>query len=236
MSKPLALVLLALAVLMVAPAQAEASAPEPTIGSPVFVNTRLGHTYQSLPLPNAQSCPAMMIYYGHCRYHPYPAVDFMVPQGTAVRAVADGVVVLADQEHEGDGDPDGCDPSERTETAYCRRPGMFVVVEHTAEGLPPLTTYKHLMSTRMTAGTTVTRGQIIGRSGNTQSPDFHLHFDAQSSLACLNTYACQVDYGRMTFCNPLGQTVRRSSATLLQGQAIRPRPCPRPASALHPHP
>jgi hypothetical protein len=65
---------------------------------------------------------------------------------------------------------------------------------------------------------------VIGLSGRTQSPDAHLHFDAQSGLGCFNTYACQVDYGTVGWCGPAGWRTT-DSARLEMGRSLSFGPC-----------
>lgn len=82
-------------------------------------------------------------------------IDFGVPQGTEVLAAEDGVVLLA---------------GNNGRVQY----GKYVLVKH-ANGL--LTLYAHLSYQSVRTGDQVTRGQSIGRSGNTgYSTGPHLHF------------------------------------------------------------
>lgn len=80
-------------------------------------------------------------------------VDFSTPVGAALRAVDDGVVLRADFEAGGFGN--------------------FVLLGHSwGESI-----YAHLSAFEVNVGQTVTRGQLIGRSGNTgASTGPHLHF------------------------------------------------------------
>jgi Peptidase family M23 len=132
-------------------------------------------------------------------YHPWPAVDFRLPEGTPVRATAPGRVELVDEEIDGDGDPAGCaEVSGTAETAYCGRPGRFVVIGHD-EG--PYSVYKHLKATHVVAGQEVERGQVIGQVGNTQATNFHLHYDEQSDPTRINAPGNRVPIGPVHYWN-----------------------------------
>lgn len=93
---------------------------------------------------------------------PHLGVDFVVSQGTAVRSMADGVILLA---HEG-----------KNAESY-----NYVYVIH-ADGLASV--YGHLSGVRARAGDIVMAGQLIGWSGGAQgtrgqgeSTGAHLHFE-----------------------------------------------------------
>jgi hypothetical protein len=125
-------------------------------------------------------------------YHRWPAVDFRLAPGTPVRATGPGVVVVVDEEVEGDGDPDGCP----AETAYCGRPGRFVAIEH-ADG--PYSVYKHLSASVVEVGERVERGQVIGVVGSTQATNIHLHYDEQAALDRFNMAGNWEPIGPMVF-------------------------------------
>jgi len=83
-------------------------------------------------------------------------LDFSVPQGTDVRATADGVVVAAMQQ---------------------RGLGKVVKIDH---GNGVLTVYAHLDRILVKKGTKVERGGIIAKSGNTgRSTAPHLHYEVR---------------------------------------------------------
>ncbi len=93
--------------------------------------------------------------------------DFRASVGTPVKAVADGVV-------KGVGDTDLCCPGASF--------GKWVFIEHN-NGLS--STYAHLSLIKATAGQKVTRGSIIGYSGNTGSstgPHLHLSLYVSSGV------------------------------------------------------
>jgi murein DD-endopeptidase MepM/ murein hydrolase activator NlpD len=90
--------------------------------------------------------------------------DFRAPVGTPVKAVADGVV-------KGAGDTDICCPGASF--------GKWVFIEHT-NGLS--STYAHLSLIKVSEGQKVSRGSIIGYSGNTgSSTGPHLHLSVYVS-------------------------------------------------------
>lgn len=96
------------------------------------------------------------------------AWDFGLPQGTVLRASHDGVVRAV----RGDSTRHGCDSSYINDASY-------VVIDR-GDGLETL--YLHLISTSVTVGQEVTRGTIIGRSGQTGwTCGAHLHFQVQKS-------------------------------------------------------
>ena len=74
------------------------------------------------------------------------AVDLATPEGSAVRAVANGEVVSA-----------------RVPASGCG--GMIVQIRHTYNGTYYLSLYMHLLSTSVGVGTKVSGGQVIGYSG-----------------------------------------------------------------------
>jgi len=88
----------------------------------------------------------------------HTGVDFGVPSGTPIKAVADGVVVLA-------GEYGGY--------------GKAVVIRH-ANGLS--TIYGHLSEIKVEEGKEVKQGDVIGLSGNTgRSTGPHLHFEIREN-------------------------------------------------------
>ncbi|WP_052210484.1 peptidoglycan DD-metalloendopeptidase family protein [Thermoanaerobacter sp. YS13] len=88
----------------------------------------------------------------------HTGIDFGVPSGTPIKAVADGIVVLA-------GEYGGY--------------GKAVVIKH-ANGLS--TIYGHLSEIKVEAGKEVKQGEIIGLSGNTgRSTGPHLHFEIREN-------------------------------------------------------
>lgn len=94
----------------------------------------------------------------------HSGIDFTPGEGTPVEAVADGIVV-------GSSVADGSW-------------GTHVTVEHAVDGVIYRTSYAHLRAGSMPLqpGDAVSRGQLIGRVGNTgQSMGAHLHFTVQTA-------------------------------------------------------
>jgi murein DD-endopeptidase MepM/ murein hydrolase activator NlpD len=88
----------------------------------------------------------------------HTGTDFGVPSGTPIKAVADGVVALA-EEYGG----------------Y----GKAVIIRH-ADGLS--TIYGHLSEIKVSEGKEVKQGDVIGLSGNTgRSTGPHLHFEIREN-------------------------------------------------------
>jgi murein DD-endopeptidase MepM/ murein hydrolase activator NlpD len=94
------------------------------------------------------------------------AVDIASQIGTPVYAVADGTVVLSDQDDS--------------------RHGIHLLVEH-GDGLESF--YSHLSAAHVKEGERVTRGQQIGAVGNTGlSTGPHLHFEIRWDGTHLNPF------------------------------------------------
>jgi murein DD-endopeptidase MepM/ murein hydrolase activator NlpD len=94
----------------------------------------------------------------------HSGIDFTPGAGVPIEAIADGVVV-------GSSVADGSW-------------GVHVTIEHDIDGVTFRSAYAHMQSGSMTLelGDTVTRGQVIGRVGNTgQSYGAHLHFVIQTA-------------------------------------------------------
>lgn len=154
--------------------------PEPTtpVQELVISEAMLAASAISVPLPTARDDFALSYYTpvqwpvdpsstisSHFGYRAAPCagcstqhsgVDFTPGYGTPVHAVADGVVVS------------------RPMSGW----GSYVVLESEVDGQTVLTGYAHLVSgSAAPVGTTVARGDVIGRVGNTgESSGAHLHF------------------------------------------------------------
>lgn len=90
----------------------------------------------------------------------HKGIDLTPGSGYPIQSVADGVVVLAEEDSGG--------------------LGVHVVVEHVIDGERVQTVYGHMLNGSMTvsAGQTVSRGEQIGQVGNTgSSTGAHLHFE-----------------------------------------------------------
>lgn len=115
--------------------------------------------------------------------------DFRAPVGTQVKSVADGVV-------KGVGDTDICCPGASF--------GKWVFIEHT-NGLS--TTYAHLSLIKATTGQKVSRGTVIGYSGNTGSstgPHLHLSLYVSSGVK-VDSFASK-SYPGKTLTQPISAT------------------------------
>ena len=101
---------------------------------------------------------------------PHHGVEFYVPEGTQVLAVADGTVVYAGND------------SERVFGPEPNFYGNLVVIEHDTrlDGQPVYTLYGHLSETQVTEGQHVLMQQQIALSGATGVADgAHLHFEVR---------------------------------------------------------
>jgi murein DD-endopeptidase MepM/ murein hydrolase activator NlpD len=93
--------------------------------------------------------------------NPHRGVDFRAPAGTAVEAVADGRVILAEPHY------------------YA---GNSMYIDH---GNGVISLYFHLSRFDVSPGDIIKRGQIIGRSGSTgraTGPHLHLSISVQGQL------------------------------------------------------
>jgi murein DD-endopeptidase MepM/ murein hydrolase activator NlpD len=89
----------------------------------------------------------------------HEGIDISVPEGTPIRAAADGTVILEQSEYESGG--------------Y----GNYTCVDH-GGGLS--TCYAHQSSFAVSVGASVSQGDVIGYSGNTgHSTGPHLHFEVR---------------------------------------------------------
>lgn len=111
--------------------------------------------------PTDFSLEPPLTYDGVTSPHFHTGLDIAAPANTPVRAVADGVVVLAAASVDASGQLVGY--------------GNHVVIAH-ADGL--ITLYAHLNSIAVNAGDIVRQGQVIGLEGSTGwSTGPHLHFE-----------------------------------------------------------
>ena len=106
---------------------------------------------------------------GTKRYR-HAGLDFLSPVGTPVKAINDGTVALSEEQW---------------------TPGQTICIDH---GGGIFSKVMHLSARRVRAGETVTRGQLIGLSGQTggQKPGPHLHL----GLVINGTHVDPIDFMR----------------------------------------
>ena len=109
---------------------------------------------------------------------PHRGTDFALPVGTEVKAVGDGTVT---DTRTGLGNTWGQGESASGST------GNMIRIAHTAQdGKTYYSWYLHLSEVLVSKGQTVTKGQVIGRSGNTGNstgPHLHLEFQDENRKA-----------------------------------------------------
>jgi murein DD-endopeptidase MepM/ murein hydrolase activator NlpD len=104
----------------------------------------------------------------------HKGLDLSAPKGTPVYATADGVVTFA-----------GRYPISQSVAWW--RFGNVVTIKHADRFV---TIYAHCDSVKVTAGQTVTQGQVVATVGNTGwSTNSHLHYEVRSDLEEPGTYA-----------------------------------------------
>jgi murein DD-endopeptidase MepM/ murein hydrolase activator NlpD len=93
--------------------------------------------------------------------------DWRMPEGTPIRAVADGLVMFAGVQQ-----PFNCPPLGRAVQA------IYVQLQHTApDGVEFISIYGHLSRVSVSQGDVIAAGTVVGFSGNTGcSGTPHLHF------------------------------------------------------------
>ena len=106
---------------------------------------------------------------GTKRYR-HAGLDFLSPLGTPVKAINSGTVALSDEQW---------------------TPGQTICIDH---GGGVFSKYMHLSARRVRTGEAITRGQLIGLSGQTggQKPGPHLHLD----LVVNGTHVDPIDFMR----------------------------------------
>lgn len=96
--------------------------------------------------------------------HGHNGVDYGAPRGTAIFSSAEGVVKVANY---------------RAGNPWFGGYGNYIMIEH-PNGTQTL--YAHLSAVNVTVGDTVSKGQTIGKSGNTgRSTGPHLHFEVRGA-------------------------------------------------------
>ncbi len=115
-------------------------------------NTVVSSGYYGRPLQGGRRTQGM---------HGHNGIDFGAPVGTPVIASAGGTVIIA--------------RSSGWNGGY----GLYVVISH-SNGTQTL--YAHLSSVNVSVGDTVSKGQVIGKVGNTgKSTGPHLHFEVRGA-------------------------------------------------------
>lgn len=96
--------------------------------------------------------------------HGHNGIDYGAPRGTPVYAAADGIVKVSNY---------------RTGNPWFGGYGNYIMIEH---GNGTQTLYAHLSAVSISAGDTVSKGQTIGKTGNTgRSTGPHLHFEVRGA-------------------------------------------------------
>ncbi|HYV35936.1 MAG TPA: peptidoglycan DD-metalloendopeptidase family protein, partial [Gemmataceae bacterium] len=99
----------------------------------------------------------------------HSGIDFGMPEGTKIVAVADGEVVKVD--------PQNIDPN----------PGIFVKIKHHGRTSDWYSLYYHLKQRMVDVGDKIKQGDVIGYSGNTgTSTGPHLHFEMRAAAGDQN--------------------------------------------------
>jgi len=130
--------------------------------------SRSGGGYLSYPVNGPITSPFGMRYHPILHYYKlHTGTDFGVPSGAAVSAARAGTVIQS-----------------YFNGAY----GNRVVVDHGyLNGVYLVTTYNHLSSRAAAVGARVSRGQVLGYSGNTgYSTGPHLHFETLENGSFVN--------------------------------------------------
>jgi murein DD-endopeptidase MepM/ murein hydrolase activator NlpD len=136
-------------------------------GNPQTVRHNSGYIYK-LPYGNGLEFKVIQGYNGAFSHQGKFALDFAMPEGTAVHAARGGIVIrLKTDSDQGSDDPE------------LANAGNYVTILHDDGSLA---SYVHLRKggTVVSAGDRVKDGQIIGYSGNTgYSTEPHLHFEVK---------------------------------------------------------
>ena len=168
-----------------------------THGWPVDPNTRISQAFGG----------------GKASYQPdgHTGMDFAMPKGQPVYAVADGTVLHASWSKElGWPNPYYISPDFTPNDGIDQSAGIVVVIDHGSF----VSISAHLDSEGLNNGDRVTRGQIIGRSGNTGfSSGPHLHFEILPDK--WNVHAKY--YGRVNPLNYISKEVAAPVVTAVAG-------------------
>lgn len=170
-------------------------------GWPVDPNTRVSQNFGDDPQPAYQPD-------GHT------GIDFALPVGSPVYAIADGVVLHADWSKKlGWPNPYYISPDFTPNDGIDQSAGIVVVIDHG----DCVSISAHLDSTGLNTGDKVTRGQTVGRSGNTGfSSGPHLHFEILPDK--WNVHAAF--YGRVNPLNYISKTSVAPAASVTSDQRV----------------
>jgi len=109
-------------------------------------------------------------FYNPLGFKAHPGIDFAIPEGTPIRAASWGVVVKVGHSKKGW--------------------GIYVKIKHDFY----ITLYAHLQCALTCQGCYITKGQLIGYSGNTGlSSGPHLHFGVRIPDSADNAYKGYID-------------------------------------------
>ena len=180
----------------------------------MFGDVTLGHTFRSADLRSPEQCEPIVTFYGHCEYHPYPAIDIQ----TVRHPVAGGAE--RDDRAAGRGAPE--DPD-----AWPRAPGKFIVLElDHPQGDCRFFAYKHLARWAVSEGDRVFEGDVIGHMGNTQSPNVPPPRRLLHRYRGFQPYEAQADYGTIEWRDEDGQPQSGDMTTFQRGDRIHSGPGP----------
>jgi hypothetical protein len=130
------------------------------------VDAEVSQAYGSNPTANLAADSWLIRTFGNYQPNGHTGVDFGVPVGTPVRAVAAGVVRHV-----------GWYTGSYADNAYWISPsfaGFVLVIDHGSF----VGVYAHLSGSPVTVGQAVSEGQVVAQSGNTGgSTGPHLHFE-----------------------------------------------------------
>jgi len=116
----------------------------------------------ALPIKNGKITTAYNKKGKHWSKGYHTGVDFAVPVGTDILAVADGVITKAN---------------------WGKSYGIQIVQEINVNSKKQFCIYAHLSKSLVKAGDKVVKGQHIGESGNTgNSTGPHLHFEVRDNI------------------------------------------------------
>jgi len=124
----------------------------------------------------------------YASYDEHPGYDYRAAPGTPVYAAAGGIVVMNFHEPNADGTPKMCVDTNVVDTCTAKN---YVGIDHQLRGLGGyISQYGHLSVINVSAGDTITQGQLIGYSGEVGAPkNPHLHFEVIKLLPGLpNNY------------------------------------------------